>query len=474
MTTEVLFLASDFSELAETENLSVRPDYPVQERLALPLGGPGTWDERRIGPGCVFFDEQYGCYRMWYVAAPVFDGKIAGGHHIAYAESSDGLHWEKPDLGLVEYNGSRHNNLVSGLPENMDGVSVCRGIDGKYKMVIMNARVLKPEEVTDPGIRALLHTTEMPAFMGIAESADGLQWYFENNNCAVIKEKFEIGRLWHNGKSYIMNGQQGRPFINHVNHHRCVVFYESDDLKTWRKSPRYFSIDDGEFGQCHCGIAPCLKVGKTLVGLCGHFHDAPELPDQNFDIDLAYSSDGLEWRRPFPATPYLRRGEPTAWNGLGLRQTEGFAVNGDEMYFYFFASDCGNDLSSRHIPGIARFKRNRFAFATISVGWDIFGGERYGMLRTPVVSRKQAAEIILNCGNFKPDGKLLVTLTDETGHELPDFSREDALPVCEDALEVPVRWKNNQELPEHFCIKVEFSGRGLAPQLPHLYTIGIR
>ena len=31
---------------------------------------------------------------------------------ICYATSKDGIHWEKPDLGLVEYNGSQRNNIV--------------------------------------------------------------------------------------------------------------------------------------------------------------------------------------------------------------------------------------------------------------------------------------------------------------------------------------------------------------------------
>ncbi len=29
-----------------------------------------------------------------------------------YAESSDGVHWTKPDLGLVEVDGSKHNNVI--------------------------------------------------------------------------------------------------------------------------------------------------------------------------------------------------------------------------------------------------------------------------------------------------------------------------------------------------------------------------
>ncbi|MEJ1973103.1 MAG: hypothetical protein WDM96_11785 [Lacunisphaera sp.] len=46
--------------------------------------------------------------RMWYMAR---DRK--GASRIAYAESKDGVNWTKPDLGLVEFAGSKANNLTT-------------------------------------------------------------------------------------------------------------------------------------------------------------------------------------------------------------------------------------------------------------------------------------------------------------------------------------------------------------------------
>ena len=38
----------------------------------------------------------------------------------AYAESDDGIHWTKPKLGIIEFNGSSENNLVwDGPAENL-------------------------------------------------------------------------------------------------------------------------------------------------------------------------------------------------------------------------------------------------------------------------------------------------------------------------------------------------------------------
>src|SRR5262245_445019 len=72
------------------------------------LPGPaGSPDERRIYlPGSVIKvgDE----YRMWY-AGYSKDAK----RQLCYAVSTDGMKWERPALGLVEFNGSKSNNLLA-------------------------------------------------------------------------------------------------------------------------------------------------------------------------------------------------------------------------------------------------------------------------------------------------------------------------------------------------------------------------
>lgn len=469
MNYQTFFLASDFQLMAEVENLHARPEYPEQIQLDLPSGGPGTFDERRRRIGTVLYDPRIRRYRMWYVASGAYNGTLADGNHIGYAESDDGFHWEKPEVGLYEYHGSRRNNIVFGLPDRMDSASVLLDSDGKFKMAVMNAQVLKSRLQADSSTHVRLPE---PAFMGIAESIDGVQWHFDSDATPAIQEKFEIGRLLKEGDCYIMNGQQSYPYINHPNGNRCVVFYRSTDLKHWEKISQYYSFDNGKYDQTHCGIAPCLKIGATHVGLAGRFYEAPELPEQSFEADLVYSHDGCEWVPPFPASTWLRRGVPGAWNGGGVCQGQGYAEDGDTMYFYFSGSNCGNDLSSSYTPAAARFKTNRFAFAGIAVYWDIgYTGIRHGMLRTPVAARGPIGRIVLNCTNFTGPGCLRVSLTDESGNTIPHFSTGDSLPITQDGIAVPVLWNHSFSLPEHFSIRVDFQGKGLCPELPKLYTI---
>ena len=54
--------------------------------------------------------EEGGKLRMWYICRDDWgEGSQA---NLAYAESRDGIRWEKPNLGLYDYKGSRANNLL--------------------------------------------------------------------------------------------------------------------------------------------------------------------------------------------------------------------------------------------------------------------------------------------------------------------------------------------------------------------------
>ena len=67
--------------------------------------------------------EPDGLLRMWYFSFPTRspDELDRGGY--CYAESRDGVHWEKPDLGVAEFRGSKANNIW--YPMSPDGKNLC-------------------------------------------------------------------------------------------------------------------------------------------------------------------------------------------------------------------------------------------------------------------------------------------------------------------------------------------------------------
>ena len=57
----------------------------------------------------IIYDDEDGVFKMWY-GIPI-PGTFEGWG--AYATSADGIHWEKPELGIVERDGSKKNNVLA-------------------------------------------------------------------------------------------------------------------------------------------------------------------------------------------------------------------------------------------------------------------------------------------------------------------------------------------------------------------------
>ena len=89
--------------------------HPVPADVAIRYDEP--WEQGDEGSASFFTSvcQDGDLYRMYY-----------RGHleHVCYAESTDGIHWEKPELGLVEADGSARNNIVLGCQ-----VAVCAFVD---------------------------------------------------------------------------------------------------------------------------------------------------------------------------------------------------------------------------------------------------------------------------------------------------------------------------------------------------------
>ena len=115
--------------VAETQRLRRTLNQPAKyagNPLMFPLY---PWEGRLELYGTVWRDAETGKFRMWYLGlgnmgvTPMGrknDSKWAGLgfdpanllYSICYATSADGVFWERPNLGLVEWEGSSENNML--------------------------------------------------------------------------------------------------------------------------------------------------------------------------------------------------------------------------------------------------------------------------------------------------------------------------------------------------------------------------
>ena len=90
------------------ESIELKLHHPRPREVAIVHDAP--WEGNTCFYHTVFQDGQQ--FRMYYRGAHHDEeaGKVA--HEVVcYAESRDGIHWTKPELGVVEFNGSKQNNI---------------------------------------------------------------------------------------------------------------------------------------------------------------------------------------------------------------------------------------------------------------------------------------------------------------------------------------------------------------------------
>ena len=134
MAEETRYLVLDSRIIADVEGARLTPG-EVRKRPENPLfTEEKAWEPRydNVYPD-VIYDEDEKIYKCWYnpfvVDARVTSTPPERRHPdfikyndvkptdreigLCYAVSKDGIHWEKPNLGLAEYEGGKENNIVT-------------------------------------------------------------------------------------------------------------------------------------------------------------------------------------------------------------------------------------------------------------------------------------------------------------------------------------------------------------------------
>lgn len=191
---------------------------------------------------------------------------------VCYAVSRDGLRWEKPDLGLVEFNGSKSNNLV------------LRGPHG--------AGVIRDEAEGDLQRRYKMFRAEDMHY-----SADGVHW-----GDAIPSYGIGARSDTHNN---MVSAPEGAGFVGFVrlfdgstgSRQRVVGRTESVDLQRWTKATEVLRCDP----QNQAYAMPVFRYGRVYLGLLAVFRTK----EDRVHTELAWSPDTVKWYRIQPGTPLI-------------------------------------------------------------------------------------------------------------------------------------------------------------------------
>lgn len=98
----------------EQTTAELRVHQPVRKGVSIAFDKP--WE----GDGCdyqnIVFDPILNKYRMYYLGWEMLNAEgtlhTITEIHVCLMESEDGIHWERPNLGLYEFDGNKENNIV--------------------------------------------------------------------------------------------------------------------------------------------------------------------------------------------------------------------------------------------------------------------------------------------------------------------------------------------------------------------------
>lgn len=159
---------------------------PVRRECVLAYDEP--WGGDTLNYIAVVQDEEAGVYRMYTAVGKSYKyvekHGLEGGEkraNIAYAESTDGVNWTKPNLGIADFRGSKDNNFIFDL--DGDNKVIAEGFDGFSPMIDTNPNC-KPEEKYKA-------VANLDCKLWLFTSADGIHFTMRPDNLKISAPTFD-------------------------------------------------------------------------------------------------------------------------------------------------------------------------------------------------------------------------------------------------------------------------------------------
>ena len=296
--------------------------------------------------GTVLFDEKSKSYKMWYLVwdEHAYYNKLPYSYNICYAESKDGIKWEKPILNLFDRRGTidKKNNFI------ILGRQKTQGID-----VELNPTPNSPAEKY-----IAIHNDSGGVF--VSYSADGKTfncsyespavWYHsDTRNNILFDEVRDRWFMFVRPRAYAGEG------LKHVNRRRVAV-KESDDLVHWSHERTVIVPGEGDVTDFY-GMT-VFRRGDLFIGFL-QIYDAGNT--DKVSSELVWSNDAYHWSRlPLGSKNIpLNYGKGNDWDAGQVYMADKPIIKGDEMWFYYTGNKTPHNVPGAPAIGLAKTKLDR-------------------------------------------------------------------------------------------------------------------
>lgn len=391
----------------------------------------------------LWYDEQDGKFKMWYMAGGGSYSVNATGV-TCYAESTDGVNWTKPSLSVV----SGTNIVDKGSERDASTVWLDKqesNASKRYKMF----------QVSGGAGKWKYH---------YKTSANGIQWRDNltpsgtvTDRSTVYKNPFRDVWTWsmrHNIRvrstdSYTVRArdyyESADPAAGNQNAKADLSRFWFGPWPGEQKHPIYKN-DDGSPGIYNLDAIPYESIMLGFFSVwAGPENDvcASENVIKRNQIMVGYSRDGYSWFRE-DMNPFLGVSDNrSAWNNGNMQSVVGSPIIKDDKLYFYMSGRRLNGKSEITSTGLATLRRDGFASMSgsgeLTTVPMIFNGEHFFV-------------------NAKVNGELRVEILDKTGKVVSGFSKADCKPVTGDSTKKKVEWNGNSTLAslKGKAIKVRF------------------
>ena len=378
----------------------------------------------------VWYDGNDGVFKMWYHAG-WFDGT-------AYAESTDGIHWER--VPCAEDGSNRVIPVREGIMRDGGAVVLNRYYEEErpYKMFLY--------------VR--------PGGGEIWDSADGKAWEKQCNTGSIGDRSTVFYNPFRKKWVYSMRTDFGPQLPV-----RARSYAEADTLVEgapladpvyWVRADRYdpmlASVGDVPTLYNLDAVAyesVMLGAFTVFLGPENNFCTETGIP-KHTELQFAYSRDGFHWSRPDDRSPVIapERENADSWERGYVHSNNGICVvNGDELWFYYTAFR--GDTSKTRRPterdgmydnastGLAILRRDGFASLNAC-------GYTASLKTRPL--RFSGSCLFVN-GDFH-NGGLRAAILDENGAPIPGYTLDDCVRMQADSTKAMLEWQGKRNLEE--------------------------
>jgi hypothetical protein len=413
-----------------------------------------------------------GIYHLWYTA----------GGSVLYAQSSDGIHWDKPNLQLAANESGSNTNLPPNLVLGR-GVGGVKG--GMHGLMVF----VDPKADAAERFKLVANPPEFDSQLQIFSSPDGRHWRHAFTNVVTYNSAVKPHHLdsqnvifWDDRiqkyatyfrKNTREPGSQGRTVARSESANLsffakaedCPVVLQADPQHVVRadspQKERIALLDVYTSGTIRYPWA----ADAYLMFPTEYYHYAGQIAEFSkeapvnagvLDTCFASSRDGSNWQR-YHHEPFVGLGMKGEFDSMRIYMVYGIvpAANNDrELYMYYLGTSAPhgwdrNDQNNRLLTSagvaptgpavISRVVLRRDGFVSVRAA---FAGAEF---TTPLLQFK-GEQLLLNV-NTSAGGELRVELLDEQGQPIPNYT----LPDCDlvhtaNEISRVVKWKGESSV----------------------------